>query len=137
MDEACGVNRRQRTAQIDPDERRFAGAERTVLVETLLERGAANQLHPETDAVIVHIHAVHCDHVGVPYSRQQPALRGNPRCLQILHGIVDSQELQRHFPLEMVVPDAVDVAERSAAEALEQCEVPPAPDRRRVRNPRR
>ena len=50
MHEPGCVNRREGAAQVEPDERRFASGKRPVLLENVLEREPADELHPEADA---------------------------------------------------------------------------------------
>ena len=84
MDQPGGVNRRERPAQIDADQRRLASAQRPVLLQPLFERRATYQLHPQADAPIVHVHAVDRDHVGVAHTRQPTAFRSDARSVEIV-----------------------------------------------------
>src|SRR5437667_431319 len=46
VDNSGPVNRRESTAEIDPDERRFACAERALILKDPLQRSASDELHP-------------------------------------------------------------------------------------------
>ena len=75
----------------------------------LLERLAAHQFHPEADAVVVMLGAVHLHDVRVPDPRKAPRLLENPSVrLGMIPFVVE--QLQRHFTLERCVPRAVDLA---------------------------
>ena len=75
----------------------------------LLERLAAHQFHPEADAVVVMLGAVHLHDVRVPDPREAPRLLENPSVrLGMIPFVVE--QLQRHFTLERCVPRAVDLA---------------------------
>ena len=128
MDQPGGVNRGERAAEIDADERRLARAEGPVRGELLLERRAAQQLHPQADALVVHRDAVHADDVRVADAREQAAFVRDPRRVDVLARGAGAQQLQRDVALEIRVPRAVDVAERAAAEPLDQLEMRPAAD---------
>ncbi len=109
MQEAGAVHRRQRRAQIQADERRFPRPERAASLEDLLERLAAHQFHPEADAVVVMLGAVHLHDVRVPDPRKAPRLLENPSVrLGMIPFVVE--QLQRYFTLERCVPGAVDLA---------------------------
>ncbi len=120
VEEARGVQRRKRTTQIDADGRGFARAERAARVQQLLERLAAQQLHPEADAPFVHVDAVHRDHVGMAHARQQPPLAGDARGLGVVAPACAAKELQRDLAFELAVPCAVDLAVGAATQPLEQ-----------------
>ena len=77
MDEAGRVKRRQRAAQVDPDQRGFPRAERSALLEQLLERRTAHELHPQADALLVDRHAVHGDNVLMMHAREQASFGRN------------------------------------------------------------
>ena len=64
------VHRRQRRAEVQADERRFARAERSARLDGLLERLAAHELHPQADAAVVLLGAVDLDDVRVAHARQ-------------------------------------------------------------------
>ena len=133
MDEAGGVDRRQRPAQVLAEQRRLAPAEGALPLEQLFEGVAADELHPQPDAAVVGVDAVHGDHVAVADAGQEPAfvqhlggeqLRGSPARPQELHRDVAAQrfvEGPEHF--------AVD----AGADALLQQEAAPAdPGGRRI-----
>ena len=73
MDEAGGVDGGERPAQVLAEQRGFAAAERALPLEQLLERVAADELHPQPDAAVVGVDAVHGDDVAVADARQQAA----------------------------------------------------------------
>ena len=58
VQQAGGVNGRQRRAQVQADQRRFRGTERAARLDDLLERFAAHQLHPQADAAVVLLGAI-------------------------------------------------------------------------------
>ena len=73
MDEAGGVDRGQRPAQILAEQRRFAPAERALSLQQLFEGVAADELHPQADAAVVGVDAVHGDDVAVADAGQEAA----------------------------------------------------------------
>ena len=88
MQQAGAVHRRERRTQIEADEGRLAGAERASRLDGLLERLAAHELHPQADAAVVLLGAIHLDDVGVAHAREPARLfeqacharpRGRPR----------------------------------------------------------
>ena len=103
------MHRRQRRAEIQADERRFPSPKGAAGLKHLLERLAAHQFHPEADAIVVMLGAVHLDDVRVPDSREAPRLLEDPSVrLGMIPFVVE--QLQRHFTLERCVPRAVDLA---------------------------
>ena len=125
--QAGAVHGRQRAAQIQSDQRSFTRAERAVLAQQAPKRTALDEFHPETDAAIDIVGPVDGDDVGMPNSGEQPRFSERARriCGTVLLGW--PQQLQRDFTLELVVPGSVHRAERTAADFLENGEVPPAP----------
>ena len=126
MDEAGGVDRGQRPAQVLAEQRRLAAAERALPLQQLLEGVAADELHPQPDAAVVGVDAVHGDDVAVADAGQEAAfvqhlggeqLRGSPARPQELHGDVAAQRF---------VEGAVDLAVDAGADALLQQEAAPA-----------
>ena len=70
---------RERRAQIQADEGRFARAKRAARLDGLLERLAAHELHPQADAAVVLLGAVHLDDVRMTHAREPPRLFEQPR----------------------------------------------------------
>ena len=117
---------RERRAQIQPDERGFAPAERPARLNDLLERLAAHELHPQADAVVVLLGAVHLNHVRMANARQPARLFEQPRVRLCVIAVV-VQQLQRDFAVERCIPGTIDLARRTLADAIEQRQ--PAPVR--------
>src|SRR5207249_6081447 len=130
--ETGAVDRRERAAQLDADDRGFLRAERTLRAELLLERFAAQQLHPQPDAPVMLRDAVDGDDVRMANAREQPALGRDARRQRIDVRIVAAQQLQRDVTFELAVPRAVDVPETSAPQQLDQLELSPVADGRRA-----
>ena len=103
------VHGRHRRGQIQPDERRFTRAERPAGLHDLFERLAAHELHPEADAVVVLLGAVHLHDVRMTDPRQAARLFENPAVgLRVIAVVV--QQLQRDFAVQSRVPRPVDLA---------------------------
>ena len=116
--------RRERRAQVQPDERGLAAAERPARLNRLLERLAAHELHPQADAVVVLLGTVHLHHVRMTNARQPARLVEQSRVrLGVIAFVV--QQLQRDFAVKRRVPRAVDLAGRALADAIEQRESAP------------
>ena len=114
------VHRGHGTAQIDADERSLLCAEHAAGGERLLERQTLDELHPETDGLVVLIDAVDRHDIRVAHASQQPRfLNHRGRALRIVH------DLQRDFAFERRVPRQVDGPEPPATELAADFE--PAP----------
>ena len=70
VDEARGMHRGQRLSHRRAEPGRFLRAHRTVRPQLLLERDAANELHPEADAAAIDVGAVDGHDVRVSDTRQ-------------------------------------------------------------------
>ncbi len=116
-------------AEIEADEGSFARAKRAARLHGLLERLAAHELHPQSDAPIMLFGAVDLHHVRVTHARQAPRLLQEPRVRVDVIAIV-VQQLERDFTVELRVPRAIDVARCPVADAIEDGEPAPVRPRR-------
>ncbi len=113
MDEASGVNRCQRGAEILTDDHRLTRSERSAREDDLLQRFAAYELHPQADAAVVLLRTVHLHHVRVTDARQPARLRedaivGRRIGLSAEADIVESFE--RDLAMQFGIPGAEDLA---------------------------
>ncbi len=129
VDETGLVDGREGAAQLLADERRLARAERALGPQELLQRAAADVLHPEPDAPVALLGAEHRHHVAMADARQDPPLVQD-LAGQLRGGTSRPQQLERHVAVEPRVLRAVDEPERALADLLEQRQV--APELRRA-----
>ncbi len=117
------MHRRERLAEIDAHQRRFAGAEGPAFVQLLVERFPLEQLHPDPGDAVEDVRAEHGDDIGVPDARQPPSFGDHA-----VHsgGIRGRNELQRDVAIEFGITSAIDGAEGAAAEHAADLERPPA-----------
>src|SRR5439155_14708524 len=106
------------------DRRRLVRAERTVQREQARHRAPLHELHPETDAAVPHVGAVHRYDVRMTNTRERL------RFMQDAYGRdVDRgsrlEQLQRHLAIEPSIARAVDFAERPLPDPLEQLQMTP------------
>ena len=71
MHESRGVDRSERARQIHADARDFFVIEQALFLQFLLERAAADEFHPQSDASIDPIRAVDRDDIGMTNAREQ------------------------------------------------------------------
>jgi hypothetical protein len=125
MDEASGMDGGQRAAEILAEEGRLAPAEGALSLEQLFERVAADELHPQADAAVVRVDAVHRHHVAVPDAREQPAFVQDLGGEQIGGAAARPEELHRDVTAERSVEGAEDFAVDAGPNALLQQEGAP------------
>ena len=99
---------------------------RRATLHGLLERLAAHELHPQSDAIIVLLGAVDLHDVRVAHARKPPRLLEDPRVRLAPIALVVEQ-LERDVAVERRVPRAKDLAGRAVPDAIEERE--PAPMR--------
>ncbi len=126
MQQPGAVDGGERGADIQADERGFAGAERPAGSHDLLERLAPHQLHPQADALVVLLRAVHLHHVRVTHPRQPPGLLEDATCAPRVIALV-VQQLERDVTVEIGIQGTVDVAGRAVPDPIEEQQ--PAPVR--------
>ena len=121
--DAGRVDGRQRLAEIDAHQRGLAPGAGAEAIEKVLERGAVEQLGPHAHPSIVHVGAMHEEHVGVPHS-------GERACL--LEQLLDETgaerglpELERHLATQPRIEGAMDLAVGAGADPLAQQQIPP------------
>ena len=108
----------------------FARAQRTVLLDDLVQRAAANELHPDADRAVARFGAIDGDDVRMAHSRQEPAFVDDARGIAQRGGrIVNSggraEQLERDLAIEVRIPCPIHLAEGAAADRFEQSQVPP------------
>ena len=92
----------------------------------LRQVGALDELHPDAGAASVCLDAVDAHHVRVLESRQQPAL-GEEALLPLgIQCQIRPQQLERHLPVQALVPGTVHGREAAAADGLQELEGSPA-----------
>ncbi len=118
------VHRRQRRAQIQADEGRFARAKWPARLNGLLERLAAHELHPQADAAVVLLGTIHLHDVPMTHTREPARLVEQP---PVSFGMVPLvvQQLERDFTVQRRIPRAVDLARRALADAIEERQASP------------
>ena len=128
MEQPGGVHRRYRVAEVDPQRNSLSRGEAFACSDDLLERAPGDQLHPQSDPVIDDVGAVNGDHVGVADASQEAALfdDGGAALDEGISRRNSSEQLERDFTIEPLVPRAIDLAEGAAAEPLDQPQMPPA-----------
>ena len=116
-----GLQRRERSAQIDADTDDFPRAHRAALVHDVRECLPLDVLHPDADLPVDLLDAVDGDDVGVMDPREVARLSvgrsagcGQPR-----------PQLERDFTIELGVPGAIDIAKRTATDTLEENQMMP------------
>ena len=119
MDQSCRVHCRHRSAQLLTGDGRFNRPERSVGREQLLERAAAQELHPEPDAVLMDSRSVDQDDIRVSDPREGLRFTHHTGRRQLARGRW-LQQLQCHFPVQPWVARAVDFAEAPFADLLDQ-----------------
>ena len=129
MDEAGGMRRGERAAQLAADQGRFARAERALRFEQRFERPPAHELHRQADAAFVFLGAVDVDDVGVADAGHDAAFVQHPRgnLIECAAG-ARPQQLQRDVAMQGIA-GAIDLAERAFADLFDQRESAPRAER--------
>ena len=78
VQQAGGVDSGERGADVLPDRRPFARAERAARSHDPIERFPFDELHPEPDAIVVLLGAEHLHHVRVADACEPPGLLQDP-----------------------------------------------------------
>ncbi len=107
-----------RSADVDPDERRLLRAERTLIAEDARERASLDEFHPQSDPPVAPFHAVHRNEVGMADAREQSSFLDRFRFV--------GEKLERDLAVEALIPSAEHLAKRSAPERFENSQVAPA-----------
>ena len=135
MADADRVQRRERAAEVRADPGHFPGAQRATRADQLRQAPAADELHPDADAVAVAVGAEHTDDVRMAHPGQQPTFLddcGREIGIRRCRGV---QEFQRDLDIQVPVTCPKDVTEGTAPDSLQDLEVAPtrrdivAPDR--------
>ena len=124
MNKACVVHGGHSRAELDAGVHRLARIAPAVLLQPLLERAAANELHPQAHAVADLLRVKDRDDARMADLGEQPALADNRSHLRIC-GVLRRHQLDRDFTIEACVPRPVHLAEGAAANPFEQLEVAP------------
>ena len=122
------VDRRQGLTEIDADRRRLARAVRPVGLQHILERAAADELHPQAHPTVYRLRAVDRHDVRMAHAREQPGLVEHRVRIEEASGSFRPEQLERDLAIESVVSGAIDDSEGAFADALENGEMPPALD---------
>src|SRR4051812_25078323 len=96
-----------------------------MLIKDGLQRVAAHEFHPETDAAVNLVSAVDGDDVWMLDFREQPALRDDVGVHLFVVAGIAIEELYRDVAIESRIPRAVHGAELARADAA--ADLKPAP----------
>ena len=124
MDEAGVVDGGERAAHVFADEHGFAGAERALQLQHVFERLSLHELHAEADAIFVLLDGEDADDVVLAHFRERAAF-AQQLCAQAIVGDVTMEDLDGDLPFELRIPGAIDAAEATFADLLEQMEAAP------------
>ena len=119
MQETGAVNGGECGAYVKPDDRGFATTQRSTCLNQFLERGPADELHPQADTPSVFFGAVHLHHVLVSESREPP------RFAEHVCFMVPVQQLHRDLAIELRVPGFENLAGHPLTDRLHEDQ--PAP----------
>ncbi len=125
VDEAGRVDGGQRPAQVEADQGRLLGAQRSLLREPLLQRGAGHEVGPQPDAAVVDVGAVHDDDVGVADPSEAARLLDEVATGRGRRGRVRAPELERDLAVEDGIVRPEHLAGTAVAELLDDLEVAP------------
>ncbi len=114
VDEALGVDGGERAAQRPADDDRLVGAVRAAGVDLGGQRPAAHELHPQADAAVVLVGAVHDDDVGMLDAGEEAAFVEHPRG-RIVAAEARRQQLHGDVAAERI-DGPIDLRERAAAD---------------------
>ena len=126
MQEAGRVHRRHGAAELHADTDDISRGKDGALLEQLLERVPADELHPQADPIADLLRAVDSDDVRMPHFGEEPALPNDRARGGFVRDRSSGQKLQCDFAVEPRVPGAEHFAERAPPDALEKAEVAPA-----------
>ncbi len=108
----------------DADPRHVAGVEFPPLAERLLEVAATDEFHPEADPAVDLVGVVDDGDVRMAHAREQAGFLENRLALGLRSARV--QELDGDLAVELRIPGAENLAERSLPDALEDLQPSPA-----------
>ncbi len=123
MDQTRAVHRGERETDLPADMRRFTVTEPPAR-QQLAQRLSLDEIHPESDAAIVHVGAVHVDDVRVPDAREAPRFMQDARGVSLRD--FGFQQFEGDGMIEPYIVGMEDFAERTRANAPAQNEVPPS-----------
>ena len=115
MQQPGAVHRGQRATQVRADARGLARAQRALLLDDLLQRAAADELHPDADRAVARFGAVDRDDVRMAHARQEPAFVDDARGIaqrrgRIVNGGRGAKQLERDLSIEVRIPCAIHLA---------------------------
>ena len=124
MNQSGPVDGGERAAEVEPDEGRFARADRTAVHELLLERAAREQLHRNADNAVDDVRTIDGDDVRMPEPRHQLAFRDDAGPSDVVASAAGEQ-LEGDLAIQPDVARAVHHAEAALADLLDQLEAGP------------
>ena len=124
------VHRRQGAAEVRADARGFARSQRALLLDDLVQRAAADELHPDADRAVARFGAIDRDDVRMAHARQEPAFVDDARWIaerrrRIVNSGGRAEQLECDFSIEVRIPCPIHLAEGAAADGFEQSQVAP------------
>ena len=129
VEQPGAMNGLQRATDLDADPRRLYCRHRPASSDLRGQRLAADVLGPNADTAVDTLGTVDRQHIGMPDAREQPSFFDDRR--RRVGGVLGDQ-FQGDFAVETGIPGAIDVAERSAANLLEDDERAPLHTKRLV-----
>ena len=129
VQQAGGVDGGERGADVLPDHRPFARAERAARSSRSDRAIPLDQLHPEPDAIVVLLGAEHLHDVRVADAREPAGLLQDPIVSHPRGLAFFVEQFERDVPVEIGVERAIHLARHALTDPLEHDEAAPAAGR--------
>ena len=131
VQQSCAVDRGHRAAHVHPHQCGLTRAKGSLPLQLLLECRAAHHLHPEPDAIIDLIGAVHGHDIRMAHAGEVARLPQHARVARPIAAVA-TQQLHRDVALQLRVVGTIHVAIRTTAQAPEDQEMRPGAGIRRM-----
>ena len=115
-----------------PGQACLAGAERPMADQHLLERQAAYELHPDTNAPVMFAGSVNRDDIWMTYTSERLSFLQQSGFEMLVLGGSALQKLEGDGPIELRIVGAINGAERTVANFFDQDELAPSSENARV-----
>ncbi len=137
VQQTCRMHRRDRATEVGANPRRGIRRHHTVHPHDLIERSAADEFHPDSDAPLLTLRPVDVHDMGMSDSREPPRFLQHAGVGGRVPGhAVEPQQLEGHLALQVGFPRAEDVTRRALPDAVEQDQsAPPGPHGIRLDDP--